>query len=129
MLKTKVILIIFIFGLVSILSGVASGRSEKDLEKAFQQAEEALKKNDSEKTLAILKPLSDKGIFRATFTLGMMYQTLDSKNSLEFLKLAYEQLTEEEKTTMGNDVLKTIAIVEKQINDEKNSKKVLDLIK
>ena len=129
MLKTRIILIIFIFGLVNILSGVASGQSAKDLEEAFQKADEAWKKNDSEKALAILKPLSDKGIVRATFGLGMMYQMLDSKKSLEFLKLAYKQLTEEEKKTMGNDILQTIAIVEKQINDEKNSKKALEFFK
>jgi hypothetical protein len=86
MFKTRVILMIFVFGLVSIFSGVASGQSAKDLEEAFQKVDEAMKNNDFEKAEAILKPISEKGNSQATFGLGMMHQMLDSKKSLECLK-------------------------------------------
>ena len=63
-------LIIFIFGVISIHSGVEVGQS---VEEKIKDVPEPFKKKDYKKLLAILKPLSDVGNAQATSMLGYMH--------------------------------------------------------
>ena len=132
MLKIRIILIIFIFGLVSTLSGVASGQSEKDLKKAFQKIDEAMEKKEYEKVEAMLKPLSDEGIPEATNGLGVMYSQglgveKNNKKAIQLFQLTLKQFPESkiipegEKEEIKKFILGEIAKLEKAENAKKMS--------